>query len=92
MEDESVPGSVIVLAIGVVAVGIGLIVAASSTDVSQVRLGAGLAYLGAGLACLGLVIEFFSIGASLRRITTLLSASGLDAGHEGNNKDAHPAG
>lgn len=92
MEDDSIPGSVIVLAIGIVVGGLGLMVAASSTDVSQARLGAGLAYLGAGLACLGLVIEFFCIGASLRRITRLLSASDLDAGREGINKDTHPAG
>lgn len=80
MEEESVPGSVIVLAIGIVAGGLGLIVAASSTDISQVQLGNGLAYLGAGFCCLGLLIEFFSIGASLRRISRLLSKP--DAGTE----------
>lgn len=79
MEEESLPGSGILLIIGLLIAAVGAVLAGGASDISQAQLGNGLGWLGGGLASLGILIEFFSIGASLRRISRAVSRQGQAA-------------
>ena len=96
MEDESVPGSAVVLIVGFLMVAIGWMVAAGSMDVGTANMGRGLEWLGGAIFSLGILIEFFSMGSSLRKISKLLAeshgpsdaADPTDGRSEGINKDS----
>src|SRR5690348_10599952 len=69
-DKQGTPASIWLVAIGILVAGIGWMVAygSSQSGASNADLGSGLTAFGGLIFGLGLLIEFFSIGSSLRRI------------------------
>lgn len=89
---DQTPASIWLVSIGILLAGIGWMVAAGSdrAGANSGGLGNGIIVVGGLLFALGLLIEFFSIGASLRRLAATIPG-GRAPGHEGINNDVPPA-
>lgn len=69
-DKQGTPASIWLVAIGILIAGIGWMVGVASGQpgYGSAELGSGLTAVGGLLFGLGLLVEFFSIGSSLRRI------------------------
>lgn len=83
---ESVPGPLALFIVGLLVAALGWVFVAGSYDPQWTSAGAGFEFLGLAAAALGVLIEFFVIGVTVRRISRTVGA--IRSGSEGiNNND-----
>lgn len=92
MEEQSTPGPVIILIVGLVIAAAGWLVGSNAADSSTSSLGEGLVTLGEGVVGLSILAEFFIIGSTLRRIAGLLSRPARQPGASGQPAEDPPGG
>ncbi|MDE2104391.1 MAG: hypothetical protein KGL39_44545 [Patescibacteria group bacterium] len=91
MAEEKTAGSIIIFSAGVCVAGIGWLIGVGA-DPRFASAGSAIEALGAGLVVLGIIVELFSIGSTLRRISRQLAAGGMSEASKDDDGPRLPPG